>query len=433
MPTILVVEDDKAVQEMLKDLLTRHGNEVRTCRDGEGVLAELSRHAYDLMILDVLIPRKNGFVLIAELRATAELRDLPVIMISGIYRSHNHRAEMLEQYGVVEYLDKPFSGERLLEAVKRALAGPAAGPPTTPQKLASEDLDDLLAEVLSPDGAREGTPARPVTRARDVKVSAKLVDASTRDERRQVESSAREAFKKGERVIQGAIATTRVPAVLGMLWQRRVTGGLLLRRDKIKKIVYLKNGDPFSVKSNLVTECLGQILLKERLITRAQCEQSVERLKGSGARQGEILVQMGALTQKNLDFALELQLETKLFETFTWDDGEYRFTAAIDLVKTPDALPWTGPALVVEGLRRTLSEFRLTRLLAPLANRKLTSGAESVEAVASAFNEREQQAIAALRLPRTAGEILRTVGLPTADGQRLLYALMALGVVRPEE
>ena len=48
----------------------------------------------------------------------------------------------------------------------------------------------------------------------------------------------------------------------------------------------------------------------------------------SGRRQGEILVEMRCITQKNLEFALELQFETKLYETFLWTSGEYRFNAA---------------------------------------------------------------------------------------------------------
>ncbi len=153
MPKILVVDDDKAVQEMLADTLREHGYEVHTCRDGKQVLVELERSPYDLLILDVLIPHMNGFVLIEQIRERPDLEDLPVVMISGIYRSRNHRTEMTTRFKVIDYIDKPVPMDRLMDLVER-VAGPAipgsAPPPNDPEALAAEtsgewvDPDDII-------------------------------------------------------------------------------------------------------------------------------------------------------------------------------------------------------------------------------------------------------------------------------------------------
>ncbi|MBI5511309.1 MAG: response regulator [Deltaproteobacteria bacterium] len=464
MATILVVDDDKAIQEMLKDLLRLHDHDVHTCRDGKQVLAELKRHYYDLMILDVLVPHMNGFVLMEHIRNEEKLKDLPVIMISGIYRSRNHRADMTTKYGVVDYLDKPVSTDRLLDLVARALALPRT---MTRQKFGKsmEELDAELEQLLPREAAalaedepvtleKKRPDGRPTTKERQrppvvedkvqlldrpqigpatqVKISSKLVDQSAKHERQEVERALKGAFKAEAFMLQGTLGKLAVPAVLGKLWHQRASGGLLLRRDAIKKIIYLKEGNPVQVKSNLVSECLGQILLKERLITKAQCEKSVAAIKETGQKQGEILVQMGALTPKNLAFALDLQLETKLYETFAWETGEYRFNDNLEVVDGLSELPWTGPMAVAEGIRRTFREARLKALLAPLLDVRLELGG-AIDDVAAAFPEKEQQAIATLALGKTTAQILGRLGLVALEAQRLVYTLLTLGILRPVE
>jgi len=445
MATILVVDDDKSVQEMLKDLLTRQGYEVHTCRDGKQVMPELGRHRYDLVILDVLIPHMNGFVLMEEIRADVMLRELPVIMISGIYRSRNHRADMTTRYNVIDYLDKPLSTDRLLALVDRVMAGDKAPnreiipstlpelPAVSPKKLVLADLDQELALLLPPEDAaavHDEPVALVKPRTKPARVSNKLIDTAAKNEKKEVEHAARQSFGTASLLLQGSIAKLPAPAVLGRLWRERASGGLLLRREHVKKIVLLREGNPSLIKSNLVSECLGQILLKERLINKTQCEQSVETMKQTGQRQGEILVQMGALTQKNLSFALDLQLETKLFETFTWEAGEYRFSDAVDLPPADNDAPWLAPTVVVEGIRRTFDGRRLEELFSPILGERLDFGEESVDSVEAALTEGEQQVIATLGLPKRIADVIGRSALPKVELMRLVYALITLGILR---
>ena len=451
MPKILVVDDDKAVQEMLADTLREHGYEVHTCRDGKQVLVELERSPYDLLILDVLIPHMNGFVLIEQIRERPDLEDLPVVMISGIYRSRNHRTEMTTRFKVIDYIDKPVPMDRLMDLVER-VAGPAipgsAPPPNDPEALAAEtsgewvdpddiiDADDLTHTSEQPALLTEKRELVPLTQKKTSKepsapVPEKLVDISARQEKQAVETEARQSFRTSAFVLQGQLNKMPVVAVLGKLWHERSSGGLLLRRKKVKKIVYVKSGNPISVKSNLVSECLGQILLRERLISKQECEASVEAMKKTGQRQGELLVQMGSLTQKNLEFALELQLETKLYATFLWDDGEYRFNASM---KVPDdvAIEWGGPAIVAEGIRRTFDETRLRSLMLPVIDVALEFGGDIARDLESMeLPEAEQKAVSTIVPGKTTRELLDSMPVDYPDALRLIYTLIALDLLRP--
>lgn len=121
-PQILIVDDDEEIVESLKAILESRGYGVRTARDGSAGLAEAESNRPDLMILDMMMPKKSGFLVLEKLRTLPEGM-IPTIMMTGNEGSrHRAYAEML---GVKDYLRKPFALDRLLKAVRENLS--AAG------------------------------------------------------------------------------------------------------------------------------------------------------------------------------------------------------------------------------------------------------------------------------------------------------------------
>lgn len=412
MPKLLVVDDDHAVQEMLIDALRAAGYEVAGAKDGKQAFAELSTRAYELVLLDVLVPRMNGFSLVDELRRSPVLRELPVILMSGIYKSKNHRAEMTTRYGVIEYLDKPLRLPLLLDLVARTV-----GPGDAARAARSTSRDVERPVVL--DNVKRGPNGTMI------EVDESLVDSAAKQERREVERSARRDFQTSAFVLQGDLETTPVAAILGRCWRTRDSGALFLRSGKVKKIVYLDKGQPVFVKSNLASECLGQILVRERLISAQDCAASIDAMKQSGRRQGEILVEMRCITEKNLTFALELQLETKLFDTFTWRRGEYRFSISAE-VPTSAVKVAPAPQLVAQGIRRSFDETRLRDYMVPILDVPLALRDGPLALDVLELTDAERQALLALRLPATTRQLLDSLDLLPPDSLRLLYTLIAL-------
>jgi len=407
MPTLLVVDDDRAVLQMLLDLLGAAGYETLAARDGHEALATLTATPVpcDAVLLDVLIPRGNGFTVVEELRTHRALRELPVIMMSGIYRSRKHRAEMTTRFGVIDYLDKPLDTAALL---------------------------DLLGRVVGPPSRAPARPPSPVTTPLDA-ASARdreLIDRGADEERSHVEAAARVAFEAPAFALQGTLEAQPVPALLGRLWRQRQTGALLLRRAASKKIVFVRDGGPVAVRSNLVSECLGRLLVRERLISEADCAASIERLREGGQKQGEILVQMRCISQKNLDFALERQNEQKLFDTFTWPDGEFRFNAAAQL-PSGQSFEAPTPALVLEGIRHSFDEARARHWMLPLFDVALRLRATPEDEDALRLREAERACVLALATPQSPRALLAAVPLAASDTLRLLYALVALELCVP--
>lgn len=116
MPRLLLVDDDEDVLELLTRFFSSHGYDVATAIDGAAMFTQLERDAFDLVILDVMLPREDGFSLCRRLRAASRV---PVIMLTAM-GDHTDRVVGLE-IGADDYLGKPFNARELLARVKAVL------------------------------------------------------------------------------------------------------------------------------------------------------------------------------------------------------------------------------------------------------------------------------------------------------------------------
>ena len=118
LPRILIADDNNDMRAYLKALLDPHA-EVTVCGDGEAACAHLLRDRPDLLLSDVMMPKLDGFGLIARIRAHEALRDLPVMLLSA-RAGEEAKVEGL-QSGADDYLVKPFAAGELLARVQRQL------------------------------------------------------------------------------------------------------------------------------------------------------------------------------------------------------------------------------------------------------------------------------------------------------------------------
>ena len=115
---ILLVDDDAEIIESLRLALEANGYTVLVARDGNQGLALSERENPDLVILDMMMPKRSGFLVLEKMRRTRET-PMRVIMITANEGSrHKAYAEML---GVDDYIRKPFPMDRLIESVKRLI------------------------------------------------------------------------------------------------------------------------------------------------------------------------------------------------------------------------------------------------------------------------------------------------------------------------
>jgi DNA-binding response OmpR family regulator len=120
---ILLVDDDAEIIEALRFALSGQGYEILVARDGNQGLAMAEREDPDLVILDMMMPKRSGFLVLEKLRRTRPVPTRVIMITANEGSRHKAYAEML---GVDDYIRKPFAMDRLLDSVARLL-GPIEG------------------------------------------------------------------------------------------------------------------------------------------------------------------------------------------------------------------------------------------------------------------------------------------------------------------
>ncbi len=300
-PRILCVDDDRNLCEILARALQLEGFEVSLAHDGDAAVAAVRQQVPDLVLLDLLLPKRDGFEVLEALRAEAASAETPVVLLSGCSRTPTYR-ERAERLRATEFLVKPVPLDLLVETMRKCV-GIAA-------------------------------PLR--------------VDAGAA----RVAGSAGPGAVATDRVLAGDLREMPFPALLHHLHGLRTSGVLYLESGKKKKAIQVRDGRPVAVKSNLVDECLGNRLFRNERITRPELDESLRRRREGEGLQGEILVGMRLLSEKELAEALFEQANEKLFEIFGWRAGAFRFELGARL-DSANALPLErSPAnLILDGVR----------------------------------------------------------------------------------
>ncbi|MBU4270848.1 MAG: response regulator [Planctomycetes bacterium] len=115
---ILLVDDDREIIESMRFALTAAGYEIFVARDGNQGLALAERENPDLVILDMMMPKRSGFLVLEKLRRT---RPVPIRIIMVTANEGSRHKAYAETLGVDDYIRKPFAMGRLLDSVHRLL------------------------------------------------------------------------------------------------------------------------------------------------------------------------------------------------------------------------------------------------------------------------------------------------------------------------
>jgi DNA-binding response OmpR family regulator len=119
---ILVVDDEEVIRKFLRIHLAKLGYEVMEAADGEQAIMQLGKDDFDLLICDILMPKKDGWEVIKEAKSNPKTKDIPVIILTA----KNEDSDMFKGYdlGASYYMTKPFTRGQLLYGLKLMLEEP---------------------------------------------------------------------------------------------------------------------------------------------------------------------------------------------------------------------------------------------------------------------------------------------------------------------
>ncbi len=300
MPAVLIVDDDKFTRTVLETIFAQDPAfaplelEVHVAADGEQGLEGYRTHHPDIVVIDLLMPKIDGFALCQAIRAEPGGDATHLVAMSGIYRDTAIANRLRTEYRAT-FFAKPYQ----LKEMTRHIAG-----------------------LLEPGEGRAASPAAEITRA---------------------------ATDSGE------IADRPLPAILIDLLENSATGRLHLRRGGVKKTVDLVFGHPANCSTNVRDETLGHFLANRGIIDEAQHVAGVERAARDKQRIGEALIAAGALTPEQLVDQLTAQVRFKIAQTLRWPDGSWQFEPTGSTPSSPVGHPIDTAAMVLTGLRDTAS------------------------------------------------------------------------------
>ena len=117
MAKILIADDSVAELQIFQQTLQPTGHTIITVLDGEAAEEKVKSEKIDLLILDVIVPKKNGFQVCRDIKSNEQYKNIPIIMVTSKDQESDKFWGMKQ--GADEYLTKPFKPEDLLKAVKK--------------------------------------------------------------------------------------------------------------------------------------------------------------------------------------------------------------------------------------------------------------------------------------------------------------------------
>ena len=119
---VLIVDDEEVIRKFLRIHLDKLGYEVMEAADGEQAIEQLGKDDFDLLICDILMPKKDGWEVIKEAKSNPKTKNIPVIVLTA----KNEDSDMFKGYdlGASYYMTKPFTKGQLLYGLKLMLEEP---------------------------------------------------------------------------------------------------------------------------------------------------------------------------------------------------------------------------------------------------------------------------------------------------------------------
>jgi len=395
--TVLIVDDDISVSEYLDVAIKSAGHSTILAYDGESALEKFKQHKPDLVILDALIPKVDGFEVCYQIKKNLHGRTVPVVMMTGIYTKRSYRQQALNVSGAIEYIVKPFGISEIWRVLRDHLG---SGPP----------------------------PGQAIPKETEITEQARA--------EQDVQSGLQAFFQKGEMALGHGTPITQSPLAVTLrdLYMGHKTGLLFLRSDKWTSIFYLDLGHIVFVRSNDLDLRLDRVLVKMRKITEEQYEKAQELFKSHRGRRrmGEILIGLGILHKEDLEEALRFQLQLLVARAFQWKDGVAHFVEG-DLPNREDILLKVDTRTIIFMGVKNMRDPEMIRRHLPDPNTVLCQarGAEGA-AEKIGLTAFERQILSVVDGTKTLRQVRSMGQLANVDIDALLFAFLCTGLIQED-
>jgi DNA-binding response OmpR family regulator len=445
--TVLVIDDSPTILKVVQLVLTKAGFSVLTASDGEEGITKAYESHPDMILLDFVMPKMNGYQVCRGLSESPSLKDVPVVLMSA--KGDQVGERFVKVMGIVDYITKPFSPEAITAVVQHTIGkyahrGNGESIQTIPVELLpsaaatgraplapslEEQRASALASLREELAATLGVNPEAVARALDDAVLARITEPYARTLAVESES---------DYALQGQLRTVPIAEVLGLLASQRQWGLLTLEREGTRVDIAFKQGKvELTLADGLGDEfLLGRYLVDNQALSRHDLDLFLQSrahaAQGQGKPIGEQLVRMSYVSEADLKQALARQTQERIYEVLRWPAGQFRFTQTRELppLALDAALALDVDGVLMEGFRR-VDEWHLIEREVDDFDGVFLRNEDAVQDVGRARLTREELAVLELvNGKNTVKEIVRQSRMSSFDVSKMLFRLLSIRLIR---
>ncbi|OGW60945.1 MAG: hypothetical protein A2V83_00210 [Nitrospirae bacterium RBG_16_64_22] len=230
----------------------------------------------------------------------------------------------------------------------------------------------------------------------------------------------------------GPFTWDELPRIFLRAQAARAAGRFVFRGAGAEKVVWLDEGMVVFATSNLGDDRLGEMLIRAGMITLDQYDESVRLIKEKGKKQGVVLVEMGALTPKDLFDGLKFQVREIVVSLFSWPEGRAVFIPPAEGEMPPIRVHFSPRSLILEGIRRQADSARLRRRLPPRDAVVRINRAALLEEGPAILPPEEQKIVEAADGGPTVAQVLERTEGEELSRLKILYGMACAGLCAVE-
>ncbi len=458
---VLVIDDSPTIVRVVQLVLTKAGFEVASAPDGEAGLASAREKLPDLILLDFVMPKMNGYQVCRELAEDERLREIPVVLMSA--KGDQVGERFVKVMGIVDYITKPFSPEAITAVVQHTISKYGKG---TDGRPATGAIDGSGETTLGgDDGARAAAMARLRTNIADA-VGARVAalfglanaahEGTAEDSRIPTDASAIAdaarsalddrnlaeilravdlgALAGGGPSLTGDLRVVPLAEVLQLVDHQEQSGVLHVTRGGARIDLYFRKGRIDQALGDGLAEdlLLGRYIVDSELMNRQDFDGFLGSREPGTRLIGGQLVRLGYLGPSDLKTALARQTAELVYETLRWRWGRFELTVGRDL-PTPvveASLELDVEAILMEGFRR-VDEWHLIERAIDDFDLVFLRNEDAVAQMGRGRLTREELAILELvNGKNTVKDIVRKSRMGSFEVSKMLYRLLSIKLVR---
>ncbi len=415
---ILNIDDSPTVQRLIEMILTSQGYQVVLASDGEAGIAKARAEKPELILVDFVMPKMNGFQVCKALKEDPEFQDTPIILVTS--KGDKVGSKFVDVLGITEYFTKPFQPEELLAKIREVIDKRKAA-----AALASKKSFSASSAQYAPAGSGSGMES--LIRGIVEQVLDEFVRNTLPDLIRQ---ELGKGPSSGHAGIQGNLANFRIVEVMQMLGLQRQTGRLAINRSDEGAEIYFQDGAVVYATLNNATGSGIEAFLKKTCHVAEESLKYIQRIAEMTNKPIDtVLAQEKLVDLKTFGECLRRHTESAVYKVMAWRNGEFSFERASPPVFST-ALQLKVDDLLLEGARRA-DEWTLIQQKIPSFSAVFEAMIGNAEELTTrGMSDLDMKVFSLIDGRRSVQDIVNLSNLCEFDVAKSMFILLSVNLIR---